>query len=125
MPHRHLRQALWTDPGRWPHAVRRPRFSPLSLTIASRSAKRACPVSSLPAPGPTTNEAGTPLGSTVWGTTLTSQDPSYAIEDSEQPGIVAGVYRNEKPPMIAEVISDAIALPILANANLSMSVKVL
>ena len=79
----------------------------------------------LPAPGATTNEAGTPLGSTVWGTTLTSQDPSYAIEDSEQPGIVAGVYRNEKPPMIAEVISDAIALPILANANLSMAVKVL
>lgn len=79
----------------------------------------------LPAAGPTTNEAGTALGSTVWGTTLTSQDSDYGIEDSEQPGIVAGVYKNEKPPMIAEVISDAIALPILANANLSMSVKVL
>lgn len=92
------------------------------------TARRVLPDDSiflLPAPGPTTNEAGTPLGSTVWGTTLTSQDPSYAIEDSEQPGIVAGVYRNEKPPMIAEVISDAIALPILANANLSMAVKVL
>ncbi|MDO5619277.1 major capsid protein [Kocuria sp.] len=79
----------------------------------------------LPAPGPTTSESGTPLGGTVWGTTLTAQNPSYGIEDSEQPGIVAGVYQNEKPPMITEVISDAIGLPVLANANLSMSVKVL
>lgn len=79
----------------------------------------------LPAPGATVNEAGTALGSTVWGTTQTSTDSDWGIEDSEQPGIVAGVYKNEKPPMIAEVISDAIALPILANANLSMSVKVL
>jgi hypothetical protein len=34
------------------------------------------------------------------------------------------VYRNEKPPVIAEVISDAIALPVLANASLSISAKV-
>lgn len=79
----------------------------------------------LPAPGETTNEAGTALGSTVWGQTLTSTDPDFAVEDAEQPGIVAGVWRNEKPPMIAEVISDAIALPILANANLSFAAKVL
>lgn len=67
----------------------------------------------------------TQLGATFWGQTLTSVDPDFGIEPSEQPGIVAGVYRNEKPPMIAEVISDAIALPVLANANLSIAAKVL
>lgn len=67
----------------------------------------------------------TQLGATFWGQTLTSQDADYAIEDGEQPGIVAGVYKNEKPPMIAEVISDAIALPVLANADLSFVAKVL
>lgn len=79
----------------------------------------------LPAPGETTNEAGAPLGSTVWGQTLTATDPDWKIEDSEQPGLVAGVWRNPKPPMIAEVISDAIGLPVLANANLSLAAKVL
>ena len=80
----------------------------------------------LPEPGETTDEAGTnPLGSTVWGQTLTSTDAEWGIEDAEQPGVVAGVWRNPKPPMIAEVISDAIGLPILANANLSFAAKVL
>lgn len=68
---------------------------------------------------------GTDLGATFWGQTLTSTDADWGIEDEEQPGIVAGVYRNPKPPMIAEVISDAIALPVLANANLSAAFEVL
>ena len=38
---------------------------------------------------------------------------------------MVGVYRGEKPPMIAEVVGDAIALPVLANANLSLAMKVL
>ncbi|MBF4578953.1 major capsid protein [Frigoribacterium sp. VKM Ac-2530] len=79
----------------------------------------------LPEPVETDDWEGTQLGATFWGQTLTSTDDSYQIEDADQPGIVAGVYRNEKPPMIAEVISDAIALPVLANANLSLSAKVL
>lgn len=74
----------------------------------------------LPEPVDPNDEAGTELGATFWGQTLTSTAGDWAIADSEQPGIVAAVYRNEKPPMIAEVISDAIALPVLANANLSM-----
>ncbi len=65
------------------------------------------------------------LGATFWGQTLTASAGEYGIAEDEQPGIVAGVYRGEKPPMIAEVISDAIALPVLANANLSMAAKVL
>ncbi|MFK5691286.1 major capsid protein [Ornithinimicrobium sp. LYQ92] len=79
----------------------------------------------LPAPVGTDDWAGSQLGATFWGQTLTSTDARYGIEASEQPGIVAGAYRNEKPPMIAEVISDAIALPVLANANLSLAAKVL
>jgi hypothetical protein len=79
----------------------------------------------LPAPVEVDDFEGTELGATFWGQTLTSTDPSYGIEDAEQPGIVAGVYRNEKPPMIAEVISDAIGMPVLANADLSLAAKVL
>lgn len=79
----------------------------------------------LPAPVATDDWEGTELGATFWGQTLTSTDERYGIEEAEQPGIVAGVYRGEKPPMIAEVISDAIALPVLANADLSLAAKVL
>lgn len=79
----------------------------------------------LPEPGETTNEQGTPLGATFWGQTLTSMNPDYGLAPVDQPGIVTGVYRNEQPPMIAEVVQDAIALPVLANANLSAALTVL
>ncbi|MGX9346635.1 major capsid protein [Microbacterium sp. KNMS] len=79
----------------------------------------------LPAPVDTDDWEGTELGATFWGQTLTSTDERYGIEPAEQPGIVAGVYRGEKPPLIAEVISDAIAMPVLANADLSLAAKVL
>lgn len=65
------------------------------------------------------------LGATFWGQTLAATEGDFGLAVDEQPGIVAGVYRGEKPPMIAEVIADAIALPVLANANLSMAAKVL
>lgn len=79
----------------------------------------------LPAAVETNDWEGTELGATFWGQTLTSTDERYGIEDSEQPGIVVGAYRGEKPPLIAEVIADAIALPVLANADLSLAAKVL
>lgn len=79
----------------------------------------------LPAPVATDDWQGTQLGATFWGQTLTSTEADWAIADSDQPGLVAGVYRNEKPPMVAEVISDAIAMPVLANANLSFAADVL
>lgn len=79
----------------------------------------------LPAPVATDDWQGTQLGATFWGQTLTSEDPAWGIEDTEQPGLVVGTYRGEKPPMIAEVISDAIALPVLANADLSLAADVL
>lgn len=68
---------------------------------------------------------GSDLGATFWGRTLTSTDPSWGIAEADQPGIVTGVWRNPKPPMGVEVLSDAIALPVLANANLSLAARVL
>lgn len=79
----------------------------------------------LPEAVETTDWEGTQLGATFYGQTLTSGEPEYGIEESEQPGIVVGVYREPKPPMIAEVISDAIAQPVLANADLSFVADVL
>jgi hypothetical protein len=79
----------------------------------------------LPEPVDPDDWQGTELGATFWGQTLSSGEPGWNIEASEQPGIVVGTYRNEKPPMIAEVIPDAIALPVLANADLSLAATVI
>lgn len=79
----------------------------------------------LPAPVDPTNWQGTQLGATFWGRTLTSTEPGWNIPDPDQPGIVVGAYKNPKPPMIAEVIGDAIGLPVLANAALSLYADVL
>ncbi len=79
----------------------------------------------LPAPVETEDWEGTQLGATFYGQTLSSQEPDWGIAEEEQPGIVLGVYREPKPPMVADVVSDAIAQPVLANANLSYSLDVL
>lgn len=79
----------------------------------------------LPAPVAENAWMDTQLGATFWGQTITSQDANWGIAPIDQPGIVLGLYREPKPPMIAQVISDAITLPVLANANLSLSAKVL
>ncbi|MFW0183776.1 major capsid protein [Rothia sp. CCM 9417] len=65
------------------------------------------------------------LGKTYWGRPLTASEPGWGLVGEQQAGIVAGVYKNEKPPAIAEVHADAIGLPILANANLAFTAKVL
>lgn len=79
----------------------------------------------LPTPVDPNGADSTQLGATFWGQTLTSTDPDWGIAPGEQPGLVVGTYRGEKPPMIAEVISDAVALPVLANADLSFAADVL
>ncbi|AEI11822.1 major capsid protein [Cellulomonas gilvus] len=79
----------------------------------------------LPEPVDPDDWQGTQLGASFWGQTLSSTADDWAIEDAEQPGIVAGVYRNEKPPMIAEVNGDAVGMPVLANADLSLKATVL
>lgn len=79
----------------------------------------------LPEPVDPYDAEASELGATYWGQTLTSTDPAYGITAGNEPGIVAGTYRNPKPPMIAEVVSDAIAMPVLGNADLSLTAKVL
>lgn len=65
------------------------------------------------------------LGATFWGQTLTSMEPTYGIADVDQPGVVVGAHKADTIPHIASVESDAIALPVLANADLSFVAKVL
>lgn len=79
----------------------------------------------VPGPVATDDWMGTDLGATFWGRTLSSLEADWAIPDDVQPGIVAGVYRHDKPPHSAEVIGDAIGLPVLANADRSLWEKVL
>lgn len=79
----------------------------------------------LPAPVAIDAWEDTELGATYWGQTLTSTSPDYELADVEQPGLVVGAYRGNKPPMLAEVIADAISLPVLANADLSFAATVL
>ncbi len=79
----------------------------------------------LPAPVEPDAWQGTKLGATFWGRTLSSLEEGWDIETSDQPGLVTGVYRNPKPPMGIEVLSDAIGEPVLANADLSLVAKVL
>ena len=79
----------------------------------------------LPEPVEIDDWEGTELGATFYGRTLSSVEADWAIDADEQPGLVAGVFRAEKPPMIAEVIGDAIGMPVLANANLSFVADVI
>lgn len=65
------------------------------------------------------------LGATYWGTTLTATELGWGIADDEAAGIVAGVYKNDNVPVIAEVVSDAIGMPVLGNAALTLSARVL
>ena len=70
-------------------------------------------------------EGESELGGTFWGQTLTSQEADFELADVEQPGVVVGAHKADSIPYIATVESDAIALPVLANANLSLAAKVL
>nr|WP_240145087.1 major capsid protein [Enterococcus hirae] len=79
----------------------------------------------LPTPVAPDDFAGTDLGATFWGRTLTSTDADWGIADLDRPGIVTGVWKNDRPPMGLQVLSDAIALPVLANADRSLAAKVL
>lgn len=67
---------------------------------------------------------GTQLGGTFWGTTLESGEPDYGIEPAEQPGIVAATWKT-RDPIGLWVHANSIALPVLANADLSWVATVL
>ena len=65
------------------------------------------------------------LGATFWGQTLASQEPSFEIAESEQPGIVAAAFTHDGIPPIRHTFVDALTLPVGANMNLSFVAKVL
>lgn len=65
------------------------------------------------------------LGATYWGRTKSATKPGWGLALADQPGIVAGVSENDEPPMITQVIADAIGQPVMVDANLAMAAKVL
>lgn len=79
----------------------------------------------LPAPVDPNDPNGSLLGATYWGRTVSSQFDSWAIEPDEQPGIVCGVFREEKVGASIEVEGDAIGEPVLASPNASMAIQVI
>lgn len=79
----------------------------------------------LPAPADPNAEEGTELGATFWGRTRSSTFPSWGLEPDEQPGIVCGVFSEEKVGAAIEVEGDSIGEPVLRDANAVMAIKVL
>lgn len=79
----------------------------------------------LPAPTATDNEDGSVLGATYWGLTVSATFASWGIEPDEQPGIVCGVFKEEKVGASVEVEGDSIGEPVMANPNASMAIQVL
>lgn len=76
----------------------------------------------LPAPTDPNDASGTQLGATFLGTTAESLEPEYGLEGDE-PGLVAGVYKDNDPVALWTKAA-AIALPVLANPNLSFTATV-
>ncbi len=63
------------------------------------------------------------LGATLWGTTAESLEPEYGIDAADAPGIVAGEYHTFDPVAVWTKAA-AIALPILAQPNLTLTATV-
>lgn len=63
-------------------------------------------------------------GRTVFAPTVESRDPRYNLPAGEASGIVAGLYREDDPP-IAWVLGKAISVPVLSNPDTTLSAKVL
>ena len=76
----------------------------------------------LPAPVGPNDMGGTQLGATLWGPTSESFEPEYGVTDDE-PGIVAGAYK-EDDPVALWTKAAAVAIPTLANPNLSFKAVV-
>ncbi|MCW2758066.1 MAG: hypothetical protein JWO46_1812 [Nocardioidaceae bacterium] len=79
----------------------------------------------LPEPVAVDAEDGSLLGATYWGLTVSAGFESWGLEPDEQPGIVCGIFADERVGASVEVEGDAIGEPILANANASMAIQVL
>lgn len=79
----------------------------------------------MPDPVDPFDEDGSALGATYWGRSVSSEFPSWGIEPDEQPGIVCGVYREEKVGASVEVEGDSIGEPVAAYPDAVMAVQVL
>ncbi|MGP9487901.1 MULTISPECIES: major capsid protein [unclassified Glutamicibacter] len=64
--------------------------------------------------------AGKKLGETLWGVTAEALDENYGIDSTEAPGIVVGSY-SDNDPVAQWTKASAIALPVVPNANLTLS----
>lgn len=79
----------------------------------------------LPAASDKFSATASELGGTPWGTTASAFTPSWGIDEADAAGLVAAVFENSKPPAGLEIAADAIALPVLNNADRSLVAKVL
>lgn len=66
---------------------------------------------------------GDEMGATLWGRTSESMEADYGIEESDQPGIVAGVYKTPNP-LAFFTNAVGIVLPVLANPDLTFCADV-
>ena len=66
----------------------------------------------------------TEFGRTLWGTTISADLPDFNLSGSDLPGIVSAVIF-EGWPASMEVISDAIAMPVVYNPNYTLKAKVI
>lgn len=73
----------------------------------------------LPAPGDSS------MGSTMWGVTAEAQEPEYGIGAGELPGLVVGAFKQKETPVRVVTIGSGIAIPVLAEPNLSFVADVL
>ncbi|RPK74462.1 major capsid protein [Streptomyces sp. ADI95-17] len=78
----------------------------------------------LPEPGATTAAAPTDLGATLLGTTAESLEEEYALQPSEQPGIVAAQWKT-KDPVRVWTHAAAVGIPVLREPNLTFKAQVL
>lgn len=78
----------------------------------------------LPEPGPVESDEAGYLGATYYGESLMADADGFEGIDGE-PGMVVGVYKEDRIPFTVEVQSDAITEPVAHNANGSMAIQVL
>jgi hypothetical protein len=74
----------------------------------------------LPSPGEADD-----MGHSYWGVPLVATEEGWGIGDEERAGVVAGVLKSDNVPVLAEVVTDAIAMPVLGNAALTLAATVL
>lgn len=77
----------------------------------------------LPSDGGVVLDGGV-LGSTEWGITAESIQPGYGITDTERPGIFAAAF-TDTDPQGTDVLTSAVVIPAVTNANATMALTVL